>query len=313
MGLRIAFFGTPDFATPTLEALLASRHTVAGAVAQPDRPKGRGQKLATGPVKALALAHRVPVLQPERLARELFEKAFRALGADLGVVVAYGKMLPDWLLATPRLGFINVHASLLPAYRGASPIHHAIMAGDHETGVTIMRVVKALDAGAMLASVRTPIGPDDTTAELEPRLAQAGARLLVDVVDRLEHGPIDEVPQDESRATYAPRLTKDDGRIDWTWRAQRIHDLVRALHPWPHAFTFVGAARIIVHRTRVAAERTTEPPGTLVGASGSVRVACGDGLLLELLVLQAEGGRALEARAFVAGHPMPGGTRLTPT
>ncbi len=157
--LRVAFFGTPDFAVPTLEQLLASAHSVVGVVTQPDRPRGRGQHVTAGPVKALALAKGVPVLQPERLARDLFEPAFTALAADIGVVAAYGKLLPDWLLATPRLGLVNVHASLLPRFRGASPIHRAVMAGDAETGVTIMRVVKALDAGPMLTQVRVPIGP----------------------------------------------------------------------------------------------------------------------------------------------------------
>lgn len=167
MALRVVYFGTPGFAVPTLERVINSRHTVVGVVTQPDRPRGRGQQVTAGPVKAMALAQGLPVFQPEKLSRELFESTLAGLQVDIGVVAAYGKILPDWLLATPRLGLINVHASILPKYRGASPIHRAVMSGDPETGVTIMRVVKALDAGAMIAVARVPIGVDDTTTIVE--------------------------------------------------------------------------------------------------------------------------------------------------
>src|SRR4029453_5286238 len=188
MGLRVLFFGTPAFAVPTLERLIASSHTVAGVITQPDRPRGRGQRVQPEAVKRSAVAHDLPVIQPERLKDESLLHELRALDADLGVVAAYGRILPAALLALPRLGLINVHASLLPRWRGAAPVHRAILAGDRTTGVTIMRVVQALDAGPMLARVETPIEPEDTSAGLEARLATAGADLLVEVVDRLGAG-----------------------------------------------------------------------------------------------------------------------------
>ncbi len=216
MPLRVAFFGTPGFAVPTLEHLVNSPHEVVGVITQPDKPRGRGQQVADGPVKSLAATLRLPVLQPAKLARDLFESQFAALNADIGVVAAYGKILPDWLLATPRLGLINVHASLLPRYRGASPVHRAVINGDAETGVTIMRVVKELDAGPMLAAARVPIAIDDTTTIVESALAIRGAELLVSTLDAIEAGTARETPQDPALVTYAPKLAKTEGlaRLD---------------------------------------------------------------------------------------------------
>jgi methionyl-tRNA formyltransferase len=310
--VRIAFFGTPAFAVPTLDALLRSTHEVVLAVTQPDRPRGRGQRVSAGPVKQLAESRGIPVLQPDRLTRDPWEAAFASFRVDLGVVAAYGKILPDWLLALPRLGLINVHASLLPRYRGASPIHRAVMNGETETGVTIMRVVKALDAGAMLATGKVSIGPDDRTDQVEHDLATVGGALLVDTVDRLATGPVDEVPQLDAEATYAPRLRKDEGIVDWSRPARAIHDQIRGLHPWPHAFTFGTGGRLILHRSAAGPDAAAPvAPGTVLSASQSegIRVATGDGVL-ELLELQAEGGRALPARAFLAGHPLKPGDRL---
>ena len=197
-GLRIVFFGTPEFAVPTLDALLRSPHEVVGVVTQPDRPRGRGQKTTAGPVKSRAATAGLATLQPERLKDPAFLDALTALGADLGVVAAYGKILTDAVLATPRLGMVNVHASLLPKYRGAAPVHRAILAGDFETGVTIMRVVKALDAGPMLAKVVTAIGLDDTSDEIERDLAWLGADLLVTTIDALAEGRAHETPQHDA-------------------------------------------------------------------------------------------------------------------
>jgi methionyl-tRNA formyltransferase len=315
--LRIVFFGTPDFAVPTLEALLNSRHTVVGVVTQPDRPRGRGQKTSDAPVKAHAVAARLPVLQPERLKEPAFMDALNALGADLGVVAAYGKILSDAVLAIPRLGMINVHASLLPRYRGAAPVHRAVIAGEAETGVTIMRVVKALDAGAMMATVRRRIGPDETSQDVERDLARLGAALLVETTDALADGRATETPQDEAAANYAHRLTKGDGVVDWGWPALRVHNLIRGLHPWPHAFTFHHGRRLILIRSRIGAVGSPETaaphaspgavPGTIVEAAGDrLFVATGDGLL-QLLTVQPEGKRPLDIREFLAGHKLAAG------
>src|SRR5688572_13378910 len=233
--LRIVFFGTPDFAVPTLHALHDSRHPVVGVVTQPDRARGRGHHSQPGPVKQVADQYQMPVLQPERLRDDGFLDALRGLDADLGVVAAYGRILTDAVLTIPRLGLINVHASLLPRYRGAAPVHRAVMAGERETGVTIMRVVKALDAGPMLSTATRPIAGEETSVDVEWDLAQIGARLLVEAVDRLAAGTAREESQNDLEATYAHRLTKDDSPIDWARPARELHDQIRGLHPWPHA------------------------------------------------------------------------------
>jgi methionyl-tRNA formyltransferase len=321
-GLRIVFFGTPPFAVPTLEALLASRHRVVGVVTQPDRPRGRGQRVTDAPVKTAALAHALPIVQPPTLRGDEAAMALAAWQPDLGVVAAYGQLIPRGLLELPRFGMINVHASLLPKYRGAAPVHRAIMAGDASTGVTIMRVAPKLDAGAMFAKVEVPIGPDQTSDALEHELAVAGARLLVEVVDAIARGTAREEAQDDSQATYAARLTKEEGLIDWSQPAQRIHDRVRGLFPWPHAYSYVNGRRVIVWRTSTSAgdavrdAATTPahpaPPGTIVHAdAGGLHVAAGDGRLLALLELQSEGGRALRTPEFLRGQPLQPGMRFT--
>jgi methionyl-tRNA formyltransferase len=247
----IVFFGTPQFAVPTLQRLLDSTHTVAGVVTQPDRPRGRGQRVTDAPVKALAVERHIPVMQPERLKPPDVAEAMRAWQPDLGVVAAYGRIIPEHLLAVPRLGMINVHASLLPRYRGAAPVHRAVIDGEDETGVTIMRVVKELDAGAMFARATRPIGPDETSDVVEAALAELGANLLVQVVEQIAAGTAREEPQDPTRTTYAPRLTKEEGLIDWSQPSLVIHNRVRGLYPWPHAYTFLDGARLIVLRSRV--------------------------------------------------------------
>lgn len=311
--LRVVFFGTPGFAVPTLQHLVQSPHIVAGVITQPDKPRGRGQQIVAGPVKALAGSLGLPVLQPERLARDHFEAAFTALDADVGVVAAYGKILPDWVLATPRLGLVNVHASLLPRYRGASPVHRAVIAGEAETGVTIMRVVKALDAGPMLATVRVPIAGDDTTTIVESLLAIRGAELLVQTLDAIAAGTAHETPQDESLATYAPKLVKGEGLIDWSRPSSHIHNLVRGLWPWPHAFTHLSGLRYIIHRSRVSqVAANAAAAGTIVVASAieGVHVACGDDTALELIDLQLEGKRVMSARDLMAAKTLVAGARF---
>jgi methionyl-tRNA formyltransferase len=312
MSLRVVFFGTPGFAVPTLERLVQSSHPVAGVVTQPDRPRGRGQQLTEGPVKGLAAALGLKVLQPEKLVRDQFEFQLRSLNADIGVVAAYGKILPDWVLALPPFGLINVHASLLPKYRGASPVHRAVINGDPETGVTIMRVVKALDAGPMLATVTVPIGPDDTTTIVESLLAIQGADLLVKTIDAIENGTANETPQDESQVTYAPKLSKGEGLIDWSRPATAIHNLVRGLWPWPHAFTYLDGVRYIVHRSRLSPHAANAPAGSVIAAStiDGLHVACGNGAI-ELVDIQLEGKRVMNARDAMASKALTLGARFT--
>lgn len=308
--LRVVFFGTPAFAVPTLDALLASAHTVVGVVSQPDRPKGRGQKLVFGPVKQRALDAGLPVLQPDTLKDPAFLQALAAWDADLGVVAAYGRIIPEVVIGMPRYGLINVHASLLPKYRGAAPIQRAVMAGDAETGVTIMRIVKALDAGAMFAKVVRPIGPDATSDEVDADLAHAGAQLLVQVVDAIAAGTAHEEPQDETLATYAPKIERHEGLVDWTRPARAIHNQVRGLMPWPRAWTSLEGARLILTRTAVARADTGDEPGTIVEAQGDRLIAStGDGTL-QILTLQPEGRRVLSAREYLAGRPVRAGTQF---
>jgi methionyl-tRNA formyltransferase len=309
----IVYFGTPAFAVPSLEALLGSRHRVAALVSQPDRPRGRGQQLQPTPTKAIAEPLGIPVLQPNRIRDEWFLQQLRDLRPDLGVVAAFGRILPDDLLVIPRFGLINVHASLLPRYRGAAPIPRAIMAGERKTGVTIMRIVRELDAGPTYASRAVPIPVDATSGDVEGVLARIGADLLVDVLDRIDTGRAREMPQDEAQATYAPKLTKDEGVIDWTQPARRIHDLVRALQPWPLASTTLGESRYVVRRTAFGEGMTDMPAGTVVRADGDdLVIACGGGSVLRVLEIQPEGRRVMSAREFLAGHTLATGDRFGP-
>jgi methionyl-tRNA formyltransferase len=310
-GLRIVFFGTPDFAVPTLRALLESRHTVIALVSQPDRARGRGQHVTPTPTKAVALEAQVPILQPVKLRDEAFLSTVASLDADLGVVAAYGRILPDALLRIPRLGMINVHGSLLPKYRGAAPVHRAVIAGESITGITIMRVVTQLDAGPMLAAATRSIGGDDTSVEVERDLSEIGAHLLVGVVDRLSLGPIVETAQDDRLATFAPKLEKSESPIDWALPARDIHNRVRGLQPWPMASTTIGGSRVLIHRTHVSERSSPAQGGTIVDAHGdALSVAAGDGTVVQVLVLQPEGRRAMTAREFLSGHQLEPGMLL---
>jgi methionyl-tRNA formyltransferase len=308
--LRVVFFGTPHFAVPTLEALLQSMHSVVGVVTQPDRPRDRGQRISESPVKAVAQTVRIPVLQPDKLRDEHFRQALSDFAADLGVVAAYGKILTEAVLAVPRLGFINVHASLLPRHRGAAPVQRAVINGDAETGVTIMRMVKALDAGPMLATARRPIGPDETSETIERDLARLGAALLVSTVGDIAEGRASEHPQDDSVATYAPRLTRDEGMIDWTLPARHLHNMIRGLHPWPHAVTYHRNRRLILHRSAVLTGVGGEPGTVLESHGDRLHVATGRDLLA-ITEIQPEGRRAMPTRDFLAGHQIAVGDRLT--
>jgi methionyl-tRNA formyltransferase len=316
--MRIVFFGTPAFAVPSLEALFGSRHDVVAIVSQPDRPKGRGQQLQPTPTKVVALAHGAAVHQPAKIRDEAFLLQMRDLRPDLGVVVAFGRILPDSLLAIPRLGMINVHASVLPRYRGAAPIQRAVLAGDAETGVTIMRVQTELDSGPTFAVATVPIPPDATSGEMESVLATLGARLLLPVVDDLAAGRAVETPQDHSRATHAAKITKEEGAIDWTRPALVVHNRVRGLQPWPLAWTRLGPDRVVLRRTRPLthpeADFTMEgrAPGTILRATGDeLTVACGDGTAVQVLELQPEGRRTMTARDFLPGRAVAEGARFT--
>ena len=227
---------------------------------------------------------------------------FSQINPDVVVIIAYGQIIPRRLLQIPRLGWVNLHASLLPKYRGAAPVHRAVIAGEIETGVTIMRVVKALDAGPMFARVTRPIGPSETSDDVERDLAHLGADLLVDVADSIAAGTSVETAQNESEATYASRLTKEDGIVDWSWPAERIHNLIRGLHPWPHAFSYLKGRRVILHRSLVVAALASPRPGTIVdlGADRLI-IATGKGAI-QIEEIQAEGRRPMSAREFLAGH-----------
>jgi methionyl-tRNA formyltransferase len=311
--LRIVYFGTPEFAVPTLRRLLDSRHTIALLVSQPDRPKGRGHHLLPTPTKEVAASRGVPVAQPERLKDETFLRTIADLQVDLGVVAAYGRLLPEALLQIPRLGMINVHGSILPRWRGAAPVHRAVIAGDTETGVTIMRVVKELDAGAMFVSSRRPIGPDETSVEVERDLAQIGAGLLADTVEALAEGRAIETDQPADGVTYAAKLTKAESAVPWTEPAGRIHNLVRGLQPWPLVAARLGDLRVLIHRTELTDETSTQSAGAVLRADGDdLSVVAGDGRVLRIVDLQPEGRRIMRAREFLAGRRIPSGVSIAP-
>jgi methionyl-tRNA formyltransferase len=311
--LRIVFLGTPAFAVPSLRALLCSPHAVVAVVTQPDRPRGRGHKVRPEAVKLAALEAGLPVLQPERLNEPGFRDTLGGLAPDLGVVAAYGKLLPEALLALPRLGMINVHASMLPRWRGAAPVHRAILAGDEVSGVTIMRVVKALDAGPMLAATPTPIGPDETSAELERRLAELGAQLLVEAVDSVAAGTAVEIPQDESAVTYAPRLSRAESQIDWARPAAAVHNQIRGLHPWPLAAAMFRGQRTRLLRSAVATQADVDAtPGTVYAVQpDAIEVATRPGAV-RVTQLQIAGKAAMSAAEFLRGHPVQPGDRFLP-
>jgi methionyl-tRNA formyltransferase len=263
-------------------------------------------------VKALATSRDIPVLQPEKMRDEAFLTALRLLDAGLGVVAAYGRILTDTILATPRLGLINVHASLLPRWRGAAPVHRAVMAGDVETGVTIMRVVRELDAGPMLAIERRAIQSDETSADVEQALADLGGPLAATTVEKLSQGPVTEEPQPDAGVSYADRITKGDSPIFWWRAAHEVHNQVRGLHPWPLASTSIGGHRLLIVKTRMSEgpAPASAIPGTVLEAeSDRLVVAAGHGTI-QILELRPEGRRTMAARDFMAGHRIAVGARM---
>ncbi len=298
---RIVFMGTPEFAVPVLDALTQTSHDIAGVFTRPDQPAGRGKKLQSSPVKVLAESRGLPVFQPKTFRRPEAAEQLRACQPDLVIVAAYGLILPADVLAIPPLGSVNTHASLLPRHRGAAPIMAAILAGDPETGITLMQMDPGLDTGPILAQRAIPIAPDDTTGTLTPKLARLAADLLVETLPRILNGEIIPQPQDEARATVFKTIRKEEGLIDWTRPAIELSRRVRAFNPWPSAYTFWNGAQLKILRARAAPTRQNAEPGRVLRVGEDVVVATGDGGLL-LEEIQLAGKRAMSAAEFIRGQ-----------
>jgi methionyl-tRNA formyltransferase len=311
--MRVVFLGTPEFAVPSLEALLKSKYEVCSVYSQPDRPAGRGHRVAPTPVKQTALSHGVPVHQPDRIRAEDCRPAFELLRPDFVVVVAYGQILPKWLLDAAAIAPVNVHGSLLPAYRGAAPVNWAVLNGEQRSGVTTMLMAEALDAGPLLLRQEVPIAADMTAGDLYGELATVGASLLVPTLDGLAAGTLKPTPQDEHLVSWAPRIRKEMGRIDWHRTAAEIHNLVRGLNPWPLAYATLGGLRFQVVRTAASQVRSPQgpEPGTFLGVRGAgMMVQCGDGTVLELTQVQPANRKRMSGRELVAGFRLSPGTLL---
>ncbi len=301
--MKVIFAGTPDFAVPALQMLIESGYDICAVYTQPDRPSGRGRKLQVGPVKQLALNAGLTVFQPESLKSVEEQQRMAALKPDVLVVVAYGLILPQAILDIPRCGCFNIHGSLLPRWRGAAPIHRALMAGDTETGVTIMKVVEKLDAGDMLHKLSCPITLEDTSSDLHDRLALMGAEGLKIVLQQLEQGALNPQVQDESLVTYAHKLEKNEAILDWTQPATVLDRQIRGLNSWPVAQTTYQGQILRIWRSRLAGQSHDLPPGTVVVDGRQLLVATGDGLL-ELLEVQLPGGKRIDSQAFLNAHSM---------
>lgn len=295
--------GTPDFAAVTLEALIAAGHEICGVLTQPDKPRNRN-KVTYSPVKECALAHGIPVYQPLTAKDAETQALVESLHPELTVVVAYGQILPQKLLDVPKFGSVNVHASLLPKYRGAAPIQWAVLDGEAETGVSLMYMTRRLDAGDVIATARTAIGAEETAPELWDRLAKLGGELLVAAIPHLQDGTASRTPQDESVFTYAPMLTKAMSPVDWNRSAAAIHNQIRGLQPWPCAVAEIDGRLCKLFRAEIGGE-TKAVPGTILRADKQgIEVACGDGRSLRILELQGEGGKCMNAASYLNGHPI---------
>jgi len=318
--MKIVFMGTPDFAVPSLKALLNAGHQVVGVVTQPDRPKGRGHKLAPPPVKAAAMEEGLTIFQPEKIKTPEFAGVLRKMAPELIVVAAFGQLLSEEILQLPGYGCINVHASLLPKYRGAAPIHWAVIDGEPETGVTIMKMELGLDTGDMIVSEDIPILPDDTTGTIHDKLALLGAELLVKAVSEIASETARGIPQNHQQSTYAPRLTKETEKIDWTKSSMDIFNLIRGLNPWPGAYTKIGDKVLKVWASKACTiycvpgpipELADYPPGQVLGNIPDVgfAVATGNGCLA-LTEVQLQGSKRMQAEDFMRGHQFDKGTML---
>lgn len=304
--MKILFMGTPDFAVPSLQALLDAGHDICGVFTQPDKPKNRGMKLQPPPVKVLAQAHDIPVYQPTSVKNGAALEIIQKLAPELIVVAAYGRILPNAILEYPAKGCINVHSSLLPKFRGAAPIHWAVVSGETETGVTIMHMAQELDAGDIIDQIRTPIDPDESVESVHDRLAELGGKILVEVVEKIANGTAARTPQDSTQATYAPMLSRELSNIDWTQPAKAIHDKIRGLSPWPAASTnIISDTTIKIFGSVNLGEATSAAAGTILAAGKQgIDVACGDGKILRITQLQAPGGKRMAAADYLRGHPI---------
>ncbi len=309
--MRVVFMGTPEFAVPSLEALLKSDDRVVGVVTQPDRPKGRGQHLSPSPVKVIAQREQLPLLQPTKMKDPAFLAELSGWQPDLIAVAAFGRILPPAILSLPPRGCINVHGSLLPKYRGAGPIQWALINGETETGITTMLMDEGMDTGATLLQAPMAIAPDDTAGSLSPRLAELGGRLLVETLARLKAGTLTPRPQEHQQATLAPLLKKEDGMIDWTMSATSIANRIRGLTPWPGAYTFLTPERWTISRAAAIDDTTTLAPGHITALTkDAIHVATGKGVLA-IRELQPANGRRMSAAQYLAGHPLQAGMILS--
>ena len=300
--MRVVFMGTPDIAATCLKKILADGFEAVGVYTQPDRPKGRGMKLVASPVKEVALAHDLPVFQPENFREEETVEQLRSLKPDICAVVAYGRILPQKVLDVPTYGCINIHASVLPKYRGSAPYQWAVLDGLAETGVTAMYLCREMDAGDIIDVSKTPIGENETAGELLDRLAVLGADLLSKTLTRFESGKVEAAPQNPAEVCFAPMLDKTMCPIDWTKTARQVHNHVRGLHPWPVATMELQGKTFKVHETRVV--EGNGAPGKILGLTKTgLRIACGEGAV-EILSLQAEGGKRMAAPDYFRGHPL---------
>jgi len=309
--MKLVFCGTPDFAVPSLERLAATGYDIQLVVTQPDRPQGRGMELAAPPVKQSALKLSLPVIQPEKIKKnEEFQAALTAIHPDAIIVVGYGRIVPPWMLNLPRFGNINVHASLLPKYRGAAPVQWAIANGETTTGVTTMRLDEGLDTGNILLQREMEIKPDDTSLTLWPRLAAMGAGLLVETLHGLEQRAIVPHAQDHAQATLAPILKKEDGLIDFNRTARQIYDRLRGFQPWPGAYTIFRGKNLKIVAAQVAEASSKLASGELHASESKLVVGCGGSTALELIQLQPEGRKPLQVRDFINGYRLTAGERL---
>ncbi len=313
--MRLVFCGTPQFAVPTLNALLQAGHRVDLVLSQPDRASGRGMEVQISPVKRYAEQHGLALAQPEKIRNNPgLQERLRVLSPDAIIIVAYGRLIPPWMLMLPKHGNLNVHASLLPKYRGAAPIQWAVANGETETGITTMRIDEGLDTGDILLQERVPILPQQTSVELSLVLAEVGADLMVRTLAGLEQGTLAPTPQDHSCATLAPILQREDGRVDWNRTAQQIFNRWRGFQPWPGAFTSFRRKKLILHAMEVAADPAGlfAAPGTPLRKANRLLVACGEGSWLDLQELQMEGKRRMSVDAFLNGLSFSDGDRLDP-